>query len=32
MYFFYLAKQPPVGHGLLIHMISRSHSTTYHSQ
>jgi len=24
------AQQPPVGHGLLIHEVSRSHSTTHH--
>jgi len=30
--FFYLAQQPPVGQGLLIHEVSRSHSTTHHSQ
>ena len=28
----YLTQQPPVGHGLLIHEISRSHTTTHHSQ
>ena len=33
--FIYLARQPPppplpVGHGLLIHEVSRSHSTTHH--
>jgi len=28
----YLARQPPVGHGLLIHEVSRSHTTTHHSQ
>ena len=25
-----MARQPPVGHGLLIHEISRSHTTTHH--
>ena len=25
------AQQPPVGQGLLIHDVSRSHTTTYHS-
>ena len=29
--FFYLAQQPPVGHGPLIHEVSRSH-TTHHSR
>ena len=24
---FYLAQQPPLGHGLLIHEVSRSHTT-----
>ena len=28
----FLARQPPVGHGLLIHEVSRSHTTTYHSR
>jgi len=28
---FYLAKQPPVGQGLVIHEVSRPHSTTHHS-
>jgi len=28
----FLARQPPVGHGLLIHEVSRSHTTTHHSQ
>jgi hypothetical protein len=27
---FYLARQPPVGQGLLIHEVSRSHTTTHH--
>ena len=33
IFFFYLAQQPPppVGQGLLIHEVSRSHSTTHHS-
>ena len=30
--FFYLAQQPPVGHGLLIHEVFISHSTTHHSR
>jgi hypothetical protein len=29
---FYLAQQPPMGQGLLIHEVSRSHSTTRHSR
>jgi len=29
---FFLARQPPVGQGLLIHEISRSHTTTHHSR
>ena len=29
---FVLAQQPPVGQGLLIHEVSRSHTTTQHSQ
>jgi hypothetical protein len=28
---FFLAQQPPVGQGLLIHEVSRSQTTTYHS-
>ena len=28
----FLARQPPVGRGLLIHEVSRSHTTTRHSQ
>ena len=28
----FLARQPPVGHGLLIHEVSRSHTTTHHSR
>ena len=28
----FLALQPPVGHGLLIHEVSRSHTTTHHSR
>ena len=28
----FLAQQPPVGHGLLIHGVSRSHTTTHHSR
>jgi len=30
--FFYLAQQPPVDQGLLIHEVSRSHTTTHHSR
>ena len=26
----FLTRQPPVGHGLLIHEVSRSHTTTQH--
>ena len=29
---FFMARQPPVGHGLLIHEVSRSHATTHHSR
>ena len=29
---FFLARQPPVGHGLLIHEVSRSHTTRHHSR
>jgi hypothetical protein len=28
----FLARQPPVGHGLLIHEVSRSHTSTHHSR
>jgi len=28
----FIVRQPPVGHGLLIHEVSRSHTTTYHSR
>jgi hypothetical protein len=28
----FLTRQPPVGHGPLIHKISRSHTTTHHSR
>ena len=28
---FFLAQQPPVGQGLLIHEVSISHTTTHHS-
>ena len=28
---FFLAQQPSVGHGLLIHEVSRSHTTIHHS-
>ena len=33
-FFLFLAQQspPPVGQGLLIHEVSRSHTTTHHSQ
>jgi len=31
-YFFLLVRQPPVGQGLLVHEVSRSHSTTHHSR
>jgi len=27
-----LALQPPVGQGLIIHEVSRSHTTTHHSR
>jgi len=27
-----LAQQPPLGQGLLIHEVSRSHTTTHHSR
>jgi hypothetical protein len=27
----FLAREPPVGQGLLIHKVSRSHTTTHHS-
>jgi len=30
--FFLLAQQPPLGQGLLIHEVSRSHTTTHHSR
>jgi hypothetical protein len=30
--YLFLARQPPVGHGLLIHEDSRSHTTTHHSR
>jgi len=30
--FVFLGRQPPAGQGLLIHEVSRSHTTTYHSQ
>ena len=29
--FLYLARQPPVGQGLLIHEVSSSHTTTLHT-
>jgi len=28
----FLARQPPVGHSLLIYEVSGSHTTTHHSQ
>jgi len=28
----FLARQPPVGQGLLIHEVSRSHTMTHHSR
>jgi len=31
-YFFFWARQPPLGQGLLIHEVSRSHTTTDHSR
>ena len=31
-YFFLQVQQPPVGQGLLIRVVSRSHTTTHHSQ
>ena len=30
--FFFLARQPPVGQGLLIHYVSRTNTTTHHSR
>jgi len=30
--FFFWERQPPVGHGFLIHEVSRSHTTTRHSR
>ena len=30
--FFFSPRQPPVGHGSLIHEVSRSHTTTHHSR
>jgi len=29
---FVLARQPPVGQDLLIHEVSKSHTTTHHSR
>ena len=29
---FFFLRNSPVGHGLLIHMVSRAHSTTHHSR
>jgi len=31
-FFHFLAQEPPVGQGPLIHEVSRSHSTTHHSR
>ena len=31
-HFLYLTPQPPMGHGLHIHEVSRSHSTTHHNR
>ena len=31
-YFFLVALRPNAGHGLLIHKVSRSHTTTHHSR
>jgi len=31
-FFLFLAQQPRVGQGLIIHEISRSHKTTHHSR
>jgi len=28
----FLARQPPVGQGLIIHEVSRTHTTTHHSR
>jgi len=28
----FLVRQPPVGQGLLIHEVSKSHTMTHHSQ
>jgi len=28
--FLFVARQPPMGQGLLIHEVSRSHTTTHH--
>ena len=28
----FLARQPPVAQGLLLHEVSRSHTTTHHSR
>jgi len=32
LYIFFLAQQPLVGQGLVIHEVSRSHTTTHHSR
>jgi len=29
---FFFARQPPVGQGLIIHEVSRSHTTTHHTR
>jgi len=31
-FIFFLAQQPPVGQGFLIHEVSRSYTTTHHSR
>ena len=31
-FLFLLPQQPPVGQGLFIHEVSRSHTTTHHSR
>jgi len=31
-FFFFWRDSPPVGHGLLIHEVSRSHTTTHYSR
>ena len=32
VFFYFLVQQPPVGRGLLIHKVSRSHATMHHSR